>query len=281
MLPTFIHIGPGRSATTMFHEAFKEHPDICMSKIKETNYFYNQYHRGVGWYKAFFEHCSSAAAMGEISNNYFFELEIPARIAELLPDVKIITVLRNPFERIQSVFTYRQKRAGTIDRKISLEEAIKRYPKLVTDNYYGDHIKRYLEHFPDRNVLIAFYDDLEQNPEKFMHSIFRFIGVDDAFVPESVYKHINPSVSARHSFLTSMAYLTADKLRQWQLHSLLNWAKGSPVVRGLLFKSKKEMSMRQAGSSEQLNDILLRHFLPQIKEVEEITGRKLTEWYSD
>jgi hypothetical protein len=114
-----------------------------------------------------------------------------------------------------------------------------------------------------------------------MQSIFRFIGVDDVFVPESVYKHINPSVYARHPFLTSMAYLTADKLRQWQLHSLLNWAKGSSVVRGLLFKSGKEMSMRQAGSSEQLNDILLRHFLPQIKEVEEITGRKLTEWYSD
>ena len=39
MLPSFILAGAHKSGTTSLWEYLKDHPDVCMARIKETNYF--------------------------------------------------------------------------------------------------------------------------------------------------------------------------------------------------------------------------------------------------
>lgn len=279
MLQAFIHIGPGRTGTTMLYEAFFEHPDICMPVIKETNYFLNQRDTDLSRYQSFFAHCESTSVVGEISNQYFYDPRVPQRIAECLPDVRIITVLRNPFERIRSVYHF-MKRDGTLDQGTSMKRTLETHPELIGQNYYGDILKRYLKYFSLDKVLIAFYDDLKRDPEEFIRSILGFIGVDASFVPEAIYRHINPSVSSRFPWLTSAAYRIADGLRRWQLYSLLNSAKRSPAVRHILFRPDRHPDSRVA-PSQHTSEALANHFVPQIKEVEQITGRDLSEWYSE
>jgi hypothetical protein len=275
MFPTFIHIGPGRSGSTMLYEAFKEHPEIGMAKnTKETNFFNNEYHRGIQWYEFFFAHCEGKKAIGEISNTYVYDPQVPARIAGLLPAVKLITVLRNPFDRIQSAYGFR-KRSGEIDLGLSFEDALEEYPSLITDNYYGTQLRWFLEYFPKESLLVMFFDDLEEDAIGFVRDIFAFIGVDSDFEPASIYERVNRAARVRHPILASIIRFSADKLRQWQLYTLLDRIKSSEVLRELLFKP---VSLNQMDYSQRTRKLLEGRFTPQIRTVEQITGRSLGHW---
>lgn len=280
MLPSFIHIGPGRAATTTLYEALRQHPDVCMAKnTKETNYFDRNFNKGIGWYQSFFSHCSDSLARGEISTTYIYDPAVPPRIASVVPDVRLLTVLRNPFERIKSVFAYR-RRAGTLDFDLSLAEAIEEHPDLVAHNYYGDQLERFLAHFPRRNLHVAFFDELTRDPERFMRDILRFIGINGSYVPQAVYERFNSRVIPRMSQLAPVTRFVADALRRWELYSVLTRAKRSEVLRSLLFDSGRETAEGIQGDQE-VEEALLTRFLPQIAKVESITGQSLTHWYPD
>lgn len=278
MLPTFIMIGPGRSATTMLYEAFREHPDICMAKnTKETNFFTSEFHRGVKWYESFYEHCGCKPARGEVCNLYIYDPDAPQRIAEVIPDVKLIACLRNPFDRMYSVFLYRQ-RSGTIPANIGFSEAIRQYPDLVTDNLYGDQLERYLACFPSANILITFYDDLEKDAVQFIKTIFDFIEVDSNFIPKAIHERINPSASVRSSYLAPIIRFMADALRQLQLFHLLDKAKRDPVIRRLLFEKPTPTEMQtthQIPLTDEVKDLLNS----QIQKVKALTGKEPSNWY--
>ncbi|MBI4653429.1 MAG: sulfotransferase domain-containing protein [Nitrospirae bacterium] len=108
MLPNFICIGTGRAGTSWLYKVLLEHREVCTAKnIKETQFFNIHYEKGVGWYKKFFEDCGKASAVGEISNRYIFDPAVPERIRKTVPDCKIIICLRNPYERIQSVYSFK------------------------------------------------------------------------------------------------------------------------------------------------------------------------------
>lgn len=274
-MPTFVVIGPGRTGTTMLFEAFKEHPDICMAKnTKETNFFNDEYPRGAEWYASFFAYCEGSNAVGEISNRYIYDPDVPSRIAKCLPSVKLITVLRNPFERILSAYNYR-RRSGEIATGVPLEIALERYPDLISQNFYFDQLSRYLEFFSIENLKIIFYDDLVIDPEEFIAEIFDFIGVDKTFVPQAIYRRINPTIASRHRFLSALARLSADALRRWQLYHLLDRAKNSELIKSFLFNKEMPTVSRL---SPQLHAQLAVYFMPQIQGIQRITGRSLSHW---
>lgn len=279
-LPTFIGIGPGRAATTTLYEALKEHPGVCTAQdTKSVNFFNLEYHRGAEWYQSFFDHCAAGMATGEVSNMYIYDPQVPGRIAHLLPDVKLITVLRNPFDRLQSAYLYR-RRAGEIDLELSLAQAIEVHPDLLTGNDYGDQLDRYLDHFPRENLLIAFFDDLERDPESFIAGIYAFIGVDPSYRSEAIHRRFNPAVDARAPLLASLTQLGSSLLRRVQLYRLLEWATRSTLLRGLLFKSV-DRDDDLSDDLAQVRDRLVDRFTPQIERVESLTGRSLDHWLPD
>jgi hypothetical protein len=276
ILPTFIGIGPGRTGTSMIYEAFLAHPQICMARnTKETNYFNREYARGPEWYTAFFSDCTGAGATGEISNTYIYDPLVPARIAADLPQVKLFTILRNPFARLQSAFRYRQ-RSGELPPRLTLEEALDLHPDLLAQNAYGDQLARFLAVFPREQLLILFYDDLVADPAGFMARLFAYLQVDDRIQPAVIFRRVNPAVKARSPLAARLTRLAADTLRRWQLHGLLDRAKRSTAVRRLLFK---ESNPGVDQPDHRLNARLQTCFEPQIKQVETLTGRDLQHWY--
>ena len=119
MLPNLIVIGAAKCGTTSLHEYLDLHPEVAMSREKELDFFVEEKHwgRGVEWYAAQFE---DAPVRGESSPSYTAYPRyrgVPERIRRVVPDAKLVYLVRDPVERIVSHFVHRQVvRPGTLAR---------------------------------------------------------------------------------------------------------------------------------------------------------------------
>jgi hypothetical protein len=110
VLPNLIVIGAAKCGTTSLHEYLDEHPEISMSREKELHFFVDgkNWGRGLAWYESHFD--SAAPVRGESSPGYSaFPLYrgVPERMAETIPEAKLIYLVRDPVQRIVSHYTHR------------------------------------------------------------------------------------------------------------------------------------------------------------------------------
>src|SRR5437762_2920456 len=101
-LPNFLIIGAPRSATTSTALYLSQHPEVHIAPQKEVNFFDLEFHRGLDWYRAQFDRVEDGQVVGEASPNYMFSEDAVQRMAALLPDAKLIAILREPVSRAYS-----------------------------------------------------------------------------------------------------------------------------------------------------------------------------------
>jgi hypothetical protein len=279
MDPNFIVIGPGRTGTTLMYQVFQEHPQICTPlNVKETNFFNDQYHRGFSWYAGFFQYCQNSQVSGEISNTYFFDPIVAERIQKSFPEIRIISILRNPIERMLSAFRFRQS-VGEIEPGLRIQEAVQRYPDLVSDNFYGSLLKPYYELFPEQNLLVLLYDQLVSSPEEFFRKLYLFLGVDENFQSQKINQRVNPSRKLRLKFISPLIRFYADAMRKLQLYGILEKSKEFSLIQNLLYTKEKGKDSRELWTEPEKKD-LWKLLLPEIRQTEELTGYNLESWYS-
>jgi len=273
MLPNFLVIGPGKSASTFIYECLREHPEVCLAKnIKETLFFDKNYQKGIEWYKKFFNHCVSYPAIGEVSQTYIVSDKAPERIFKHIPNVKLICCLRNPIDRIYLSYLW-MVRNGMVTG--TFEETLEKCPDMITNNFYYDQLRRYLNYFPKENILILLYDDLQKDPPTFIKSIYNFLGVNSEFSPSVIGKEVLPDSKPRNKYICKLAKTIALGLRKFELYSLLNYVTTSQTIFRLLFKpyGKDLPSM-----SEETRKRLLNIFEEQIKMLSKLIDRDLSYW---
>jgi hypothetical protein len=102
----------------------------------------------------------------------------------MLPDCRLIAVLRNPLERAFSVYLNRWRDGE--ERRSFLEvlgDEASAEP-ILRGGFYGRHLERYLEHFDSDQILIELYDDFSRHPAEVVKRIYSHIGVDPTFMPD-------------------------------------------------------------------------------------------------
>lgn len=208
VLPNFMVIGAGKSGTTSVYEYLKQHPEVFMSEVKETNFFAlegkevkaqddsKEQTEHYPWainnrqaYDQLFEGVTNEKAIGEVSPMYLYNPDAPAKIKAVLPNVKLIAILRQPVERLYSRYMHlvRESREPSQDFSDALQKDTVwwRRNDLVTEGFYAQYLERYYALFPASQVKVFLYEDLKNNREQVMAEIFDFIGVDAAFTPET------------------------------------------------------------------------------------------------
>lgn len=275
-LPSFICIGPGRAGTSWLYEVLSEHPEVCMAKcIKETQYFNENFDKGLEWYKTFFDGCREARARGEISNRYIFDPLVARRIKATISDCRILICMRNPYERIQSVYSFKL-REGALD--CSFEEALIKMPELIEENRYYSLLNPYYEIFGHENVFLLFFDEITAKPRELCKELFRFIGADDEFIPLVAEKKVNQAIIPRFPLAAHLTKGTAILMRRLELYGPLTWAKRSNILKALFFKEydyKQERLM--SPSAKSLLDPVI---LPELDKLEALIGKSLADWKS-
>ena len=130
-LPDFIIIGAQRAGTTSLFNYLAEHPDIHPSIPKETQYFSIYFNKGLSWYRSHFPLTSNREVnnryqkqtfvSGEATPYYIFHPYAAKRIFDVIPNVRLIILLRNPVDRAYSHYQYEKQ----LDiEKLTFKEAV-------------------------------------------------------------------------------------------------------------------------------------------------------------
>jgi Sulfotransferase domain len=108
-LPDFLIIGADESGARYLYRALSEHSAVCRSAADEVHFFDVRYTYGRRWYRAQFPTRSRRKAIerrigmrtiaGEVSPYYLFHPFAPSRVADAVPEAKLVALLRNPIER--------------------------------------------------------------------------------------------------------------------------------------------------------------------------------------
>jgi hypothetical protein len=181
-LPNLIVIGAQKCGTSGLHYYLSLHPEVSMSEPKELNFFIEErnYPRGLEWYSRHFD--PTARCRGESSPNYTAypqHVGVPERMAATVPDARLVYIVRDPIERITAhwIHNYAKRR-----EKGDLRETLL-HPNTsyVSRSRYFMQLQRFLEFYPDEQVLVLDQRDLRDERMPTLRRLFEFAGVDPSF----------------------------------------------------------------------------------------------------
>ncbi len=214
ILPTFLVIGAMKAGTTSLYEYLKSHPQVFMPDTKELDFFVEElnFTRGAGWYRTQFAQAGGATAVGEASTSYTkFPLyrDVPARIGAMLPEVRLVYVIRHPIERIRSQYLH-ERLLG--EERLPFERAVLVHERYVSFSRYANQLSHYLEHFPRERILLVEAEALRTDRASTLRRICGFLGIDagmDAAVVEGEYHRTDEKQAPRsgiRGLVASAAY---------------------------------------------------------------------------
>ena len=203
--PDFLIIGASKCGTTSLYSYLGNHPQILLPNHKEINFFSRKFTNGWDWYLAQFPSITDGSEFitGEASPSYFSAPQVPERIYEKAPNVKLIVLLRNPVARTISDY-YQNKRSGKVTKTLEelLRERIKRSQRMTREQLshcggillmglYFLNLQRWMKIFPREQFLILKSEDFFENPAKIMQEVFQFLTLPKVEVKSEQYHQFN------------------------------------------------------------------------------------------
>ncbi|KAI1727600.1 sulfotransferase domain-containing protein [Ditylenchus destructor] len=185
--PDCLIIGVRKGGTRALLDSLALHPQIAVAR-KEVHFFDRDenYNRGKNWYKCQMPHSRPDQVVVEKTPAYFTNSQVPRRVLDFDPTLKIIIIVRDPLLRLISDFTqvYYTKIENN-KTQIPLEEAIfipnstelKTSYKPVRNSLYSTHMRRWLEYFPLENFMIVDGDRFIQQPIEQLRLVEKFLGL--------------------------------------------------------------------------------------------------------
>ena len=184
-LPDFAVIGAMKAGTTTLYHYLLAHPDVGMSRMKETDYFIETANHGLGrkWYLSQFD--PGRKIYGEVSPNYtkhdIFP-RVPQHLVASSPDVRLIFLARDPVARFASHYIHAWQ-LGHMD--VAPDEILDsdNGRHMIETSRYAAQIDSYLKVIDRAQLLILDFDALRTDPQSVMDQVCAHIGV--ASIPVS------------------------------------------------------------------------------------------------
>jgi hypothetical protein len=239
-LPGAVILGAQKSGTSSLHGYLVQQPGVIEPLRKEIHYFDVHYGLGESWYRANFGRLGEPGLNLDSSPYYLFHPAVPRRMRALLPDVKLIVLLRDPVRRAYSHYWHeRDKRR----EPLSFEQAIDAEPQRLGNSHaqladgtlersaahqhfsylargrYAEQLAGWFAEYPRGQFLILKFEDLARDPLAVLNTTLRFLDLPPA---------ATVSLEARNARnYPPLAETTAARLREYftphnrQLESLL------------------------------------------------------------
>jgi len=271
-LPTFIIIGAQKCGTTGLHVYLSKHPEVSMSRPKELDFFIKRrtWGKGVDWYRTRFD--ASSPIRGEASPNYTsypHRRGVAKRMHSVVPDVKLIYMVRDPIDRIASqwIHNYAQRRErGTLADTINHPRST-----YISRSRYAYQLERFLKYYPREQILVLDQRDLRDNRHQLLRQVFEFIGADPDFTHESFSEVHHASSQKRRASKTAASLARLSR-------KYPQWLPNEAVWLGL----DSRIPRRQPIPRQDVTGALTRESIELLRadaeELRRITGRDFAHW---
>ncbi|HCQ66720.1 MAG TPA: hypothetical protein DIU07_16925 [Rhodobacteraceae bacterium] len=269
-LPNVVVIGAMKCGTTSLHEFLALHPDVCASEPKEINFFSGENaDKPLDWYKAYFDPTKPVRV--ESSQNYSkahypFYAGAPARMAETIPDAKLIYLVRDPIER------YRSHVAENFIGETSDDlRWIEKNNHRVMTGLYHYQLSAFLEFYDLDRIRVVDLADLSRDPLATMNELFAFLDLPQVDDPSLFDFRVNANgedVLPRR-LRTSLPYRAARKVAPGAVNAVFRWP---PVRKAFLSKSYKPQL-----PTEEI-ERLKAEIAPDMARFRSLTGMDFPDW---
>ena len=198
-LPDFLVIGAQKAGTTALYAYLRWHPGITGPSWKEVSFFDRHWWRGEAWYRGQFPLRAGERLVGEASPSYLFHPLAPGRARSLVPDAKLIALLRDPVDRAYSQYqhevalgreplSFEDALAAEDDRLAGEVERLTEDPRAFSRAWwdhtyaargrYAEQLERWLAVFPREQLLVVPTEELGERPAETYASILAYLGAE-------------------------------------------------------------------------------------------------------
>jgi len=285
-LPTFVIAGTMKAGTTSLAAWIDAHPQGFVAPVKEVHFFNAADHwdQGMGWYEEHFALAGDARAIGDATPLYSFYPQAIERMAQVLPDARIIMCLRNPIDRAYSHYRHWYYRRVHEDRtwaqvvshelsappssppRVGAGAYDRRDPRYLAQGYYLDQLTALLQHYPRERVLPVLTEDLHLAPDETFRQVARFLDIDPECVPPEVGRVENAS-----------SYFRPASLWRFQVrHRILERMPNRIATYIALELMQRPLPARPMASD--LRQQLVAHFAPRNAKLGAFLERDLSGW---
>ena len=282
MLPDFIVIGAMKAGTTSLFRYLNLHPNIYMPWRKELDFFSNPAHweKGVAWYEEQFAGASPGEIIGEASPNYTKAPpdhryqegsghtwpETSKRMAETVPNAKLIYLIRDPIDRMESMHLDMLHYGGQYR---TMANAINN-PDYVMTSLYGLQLAPYVELFGADQILVETSERLRSDRTVVLDKVFSFLGVDPAAMPDPGPIEANRSDEKR---IPNRLGMYIRRYRPWAVDPL---REDLPAWRKRLLM--RQSSRKAARLPKEDADLLRVRFTADLRLLQEMVDVDLSGW---
>lgn len=228
-LANFIIAGTEKAGTTSVFTYLSTHPSVCGSVVKETDFFRNLYtgdrEKDAANYASYFgDLAHQLPIVMEASPGYLGGgAEVAARIHAMIPNTKLLFILRNPVDRMYSSFNFHVGKLN-LSKDLSFEEYIDKciaydsgqkapaelgidewYLKVISFGRYADYLKYYYQQFPENQIKIMFFEDMNRDIVGFMRELCQFLEISFGHFEGYDFKKINVTSESRMKWLHKAA----------------------------------------------------------------------------
>jgi hypothetical protein len=270
-------IGAQKCGTTSLHFYLDQHPEIQMARGKELNFFVGDgsWSKGVDWYAAHFD--SDAPVRGESSpayTNYPTFEGVPARIHSLVPEAKLVYMVRDPVDRTVSQYVHDYS-TGKENRSIEdvFADGLTTHPYVVRSKYFLQ-LEQYLGLFDPGSILVVAQEELLRERTAAMRRIFAFLEVEPSFYHPNFeqIKHLSRDRRRRTWAGRAVASAVRTVTRPFHPPGWLAWEAENYLV--FPFARKVERPALPTAVRERLAGELKE----DVESLRDLTGQEFASW---
>jgi hypothetical protein len=197
-LPDTMIIGAMKSGTSSLHYYLTQHPRVIAPLRKEVHYFDLNHARGEAWYRANFGRADEAGVNIDSSPYYLFHPQAPQRAHALVPQARLIVLLRDPVRRAYSHYWHERDKGR---ESLSFEDAIAAEPERIARDHerlasggishskshqyfsylargrYAEQIEHWLRVYPREQLLVLRFEDLVREPLPVLNHTLDWLGL--------------------------------------------------------------------------------------------------------
>lgn len=268
-LPSFIVVGPMRTATTWLHTVLENRVDLPKG-VNEPMFFDRFYEKGLDWYLSHFEKHAGSRVRGEVAPTYFHSAAARSRIREHISNCRIVCTLRDPVERLYSYYALMLERGETTG---SFEAALRQEPQMLESSRYSFHVRAWQNTFGRETVLVLLNDDLRADAQAYVENLCDFVGLERFNLTPSERRPVGKALPARWPLLARAATRVANACRARGAYWPVEVARRLGARRLFYWPARALPPLPMEKVLE-----LRRYFLAEIEALEELLERDLSAW---